>query len=190
MNHSLTVFLDTQNFLFLFFFGWKKNCNSKSSSNSNSGTRCPTRGFRIPDLSIKGSRKLIKWVSFFLFILMTYHSILSFLREMYVNNRLLFVGSLYTHKMTYIRFHTHPEYTIMTSWTNQLRCRQLKKKRCTGTSKSKMAANHMNYKIKLAAAGVSGELLDWFEFNNSNNKFMNLFKKAFQLNLQCQISKT
>ena len=114
MNHSLTVFLDAQNFLFLFFFGWKKNCNSKSSSNSNSGTRCPTRGFRIPDLSIKGSRKLIKWVSFFLFILMTYHSILSFLREMYVNNRLLFVGSL-AHKMTYIRFHTHPEYTIMTS---------------------------------------------------------------------------
>ena len=133
---------------------------------------------------------LIKWVSFFLFILMTYHSILSVLREMYVNNRLLFVGLLYTHKMTYIRFHTHPEYTIMTSWTNQLRCRQLKKKRCTGTSKSKMAANHMNYKIKLAAAGVSGELLDWFEFNNSNNNFMNLFKKAFQLNLQCQISKT
>ena len=53
-----------------------------------------------------------------------------------------------------------------------------------------MAANHMNYKIKLAAAGVSGELLDLFEFNNSNNNFMNLFKKAFQLNLQCQISKT
>ena len=102
-------------FFFFFFLVEKKNCNSKSNSNSNSATRCPTRGLKIPDLSIKGSRKLIKWVSFFLFILMTYHSILSVLREMYVNNRLLFVGSLYTHKMTYIRFHTHLEYTIMTS---------------------------------------------------------------------------
>ena len=26
--------------------------------------------------------------------------------------------------------------------------------------------------------------------NNNNNNFINLLKKAFQLNLQCQISKT
>ena len=29
-----------------------------------------------------------------------------------------------------------------------------------------------------------------FAANNNNNNFINLLKKAFQLNLQCQISKT
>ena len=28
------------------------------------------------------------------------------------------------------------------------------------------------------------------DYNNNNNNFINLVKKAFQLNLQCQISKT
>ena len=36
------------------------------------------------------------------------------------------------------------------------------------------------YKSKARISGV----------NNNNNKFINLLKKAFQLNLQCQISKT
>ena len=34
------------------------------------------------------------------------------------------------------------------------------------------------------------QVSELFNNNNNNNNFINLLKKAFQLNLQCQISKT
>ena len=64
MNHSLTVFLGAQNFLFLFFSGGKK-----IAFRSPTRTRCPTRGFRIPDLSIKGFSQTDKMGQFFSFYL-------------------------------------------------------------------------------------------------------------------------